>query len=59
MADTNKAKKARESVLPTVPAVNLEAHIKLQQSQEEFLKWLESCEANSAEHDGYSYKKVR
>jgi len=59
MADLNKSKKARESVIPSVPVVNMDAHVKLQQSQEEFLKWLDDCEKHSSEHDGYSYKKVR
>ena len=37
---------------------SLENHLRLQQSQEDFIKWLEANEVRH-EIDQYSYKKIR
>jgi hypothetical protein len=37
----------------------LESFVRLQESQEEFLKWLESSEKKDPEMDRYVYKKIR
>lgn len=37
---------------------SLENHLRLQQSQEDFLKWLEANEVRK-EIDQYAYKKIR
>ena len=34
-------------------------HIKLQQMQDEFLKWLDATEHDHPDVDAYAYKKVR
>lgn len=52
-------KKLPSGVLPVVPLSSLETHVKLQQSQEEFLAWLDACEQRQADHDGYQFKKIR
>ena len=47
--------------VPVVPsqAASLEAHVKLQQHQEEFLAWLEAQEDQDEKGNGYSYRKIR
>jgi len=35
------------------------SHVKLQQVQDDFLKWLDSMEQKHPEQDRYAYKKVR
>lgn len=53
-------RQAKQAVKPS-PAdlAGVENFVRLQESQEEFLKWLESSEKKNPELDRYSYKKVR
>lgn len=45
---------------PLASEINkLDQHLKLQQHQEEFLKWLEENEHQTDAHDEYYYRKIR
>mgnify|MGYP006171893149 CR=1 FL=1 len=50
--------KFKKKPLPVDMSV-MDQHLKLQQHQEEFLKWLEESERHEDDHDGYSYRKIR
>ncbi len=57
-----KPRKDETSAIPTAlkNMAALEEHTRLQQSQEEFLLWLELAERKANDdHDGYNYKQIR
>jgi hypothetical protein len=49
---------AKQDVMAIEQSASLENHLRLQQSQEDFIKWLEASEVRH-EIDQYSYKKIR
>jgi hypothetical protein len=60
MSGSQEPNKHLKSVKPVVPQSDkLEQFLKLQQSQEEFLAWLESSEKQRPDHDNFFFKKIR
>lgn len=57
--DSSSSKEASTMVMPVVIKENasLQAHVKLQQHQEEFLAWLENNKADGKQ--GEFYRKIR
>jgi hypothetical protein len=54
----NNPSSANHSPLPAEPLVTLDNFVRLKESQQEFLAWLEATE-QKAEIDGYTYRKIR
>lgn len=55
---THPQQKLKQDAVNTAQSASLENHLRLQQSQEDFLKWLEASEVRH-DIDQYSYKKIR
>lgn len=51
-------KQLKRNSLTLEQGASLENHLRLQQSQEDFLKWLEDNEVRQ-DIDHYAYKKIR
>lgn len=55
----SRQKKVRHDDETVASLASLENHVRIQESQEEFLKWLETSEKKNPELDRFFYKKIR